>query len=134
MTEDRARCAVTAALLEQGRGIDRLSWLLTAAALLGLLLGRGWPMLPVLAAGLAEGFLAARVGFDAALFRELGRGTLPGPAAMDGALLELGLIPAAKAGRPLAPRMAGARRLLRWQALAAAAQLALLLGAVALPG
>lgn len=134
MTEDRALSAVTGSLLAQGRAIDRLSWLVTAAALLGLCTGRGWPMLPALAAGLVESFLAARVAFDAALFRDLGRGTLPDLGAMDRALTELGLIPAARAGRGLPPRVAGARRLLRLQAIAFGVQLAALLGSLAIPG
>ncbi len=52
-------------------------------------------------------------------------------ASMDAALEQLGLLPAAKRGRPVAARVAGAMRLLRCQVLALAAQvLCVLAGAL----
>jgi hypothetical protein len=136
MTADslaRPLFATTAALLEQGATLDRLSRPLTAASLIGLVL---LPLLgPVTAlslalvglialAGLAELYLALRVGFDAALFRELAEsGEAAELAPLDAGLSRLGLRPAAKAGRPAADRVAGAQRLLRRQAVALAAQL-----------
>jgi hypothetical protein len=58
--------------------------------------------------------------------------TQPGPpdfAGTDGALTRLGLLPAAKRGRPAAARVAGARRLFRFQVLALAIQVLLVPGA-----
>lgn len=136
--------AATADLLGQGRSIDRLSRPITAAALIGLvwLAGPGRPfwtaLAPVLVlvtvAGLAEAYLALRVGFDAALFHRLAGeakdGFLNMPA-FDAAMTRLGLLPGAKAGRPVAERCAGARRLLVAQGVALATQVALaVLGAV----
>lgn len=129
--EDRALFAATAALLDQGRSIDRLSWGLNVAALVALTVAPDsfgmTPLLIVVAIGLLEAFLGARVAFDAGLFRALATGqVLPDLAALDRALLALRLMPAAKAGRPVAARVAGARRLMRWQAMALAAQVAVL--------
>ena len=83
---------------------------------------------PVALLGLGEAYLAMRVGFDAALFRRL---AAPAEAfdlgRLDEALLRLGLIPPAKTGRPIAERIAGARRLLHWQGLMLGLQAALIL-------
>ena len=130
----RQLLATTAALLDMGRTIDRLSRPLTVLALAGLLAPLTVPVpmagmaTLVLAglAGLGAAYTGARVAFDAALFRELatGRGDL---ALLDGALLQLGLLPAHKAGRPLADRLAGAPRLLLRHALLLIVQAAALL-------
>ena len=141
--DERAEAAAIAALLDQAAIIERLSRPLTVAALLILmapaLTGQRWTVaLSVLLAlvalaGLLQGYLALRVRFDAALFARLAEGgALPDLADLDRTLLALGLMPAAKAGRPLGLRIAGARRLFRLQALALAAQVALIvLGTVA---
>ncbi|HEY8873166.1 MAG TPA: hypothetical protein VIM52_09065 [Stellaceae bacterium] len=135
---DRDLAAIAAALLDQGRRADALSRLVTVAALFALMLlptipGRP-PLLlpavlgPVALLGLGEAYLAMRVGFDAALFRRL---AAPAEALdlgrLDEALLRLGLIPPAKTGRPIAERIAGARRLLQWQGLMLGLQAALIL-------
>ena len=122
---------VTAALLDQGRTVDRLSCALTAAAFAVM------AILPALApnlqwthfgfaaaavlAGLVQTYFAIRTGLDAALFRRTAR--TEDFAAIDGALAALGLVPAGKLGRPSAARIAGARALLRWQILALAVQI-----------
>ena len=141
--DERAQAAAIAALLDQAAIVERLSRPLTVAALLILmapaLTGHRWTgALSVLLAlvvlvGVLQGYLALRVRFDAALFARLAEGgALPDLAALDRTLLALGLMPAAKIGRPLGPRIAGARRLFRLQALALAAQVALIvLGTVA---
>jgi len=138
----RQLMATTAALLDQGRRVDRLSRPLTAAALIGLLLWPAFAARPsaatvavlalVALCGLAQTFLAVRVGFDAALFRDLAHEAgSPGLRDLDASLQQLGLMPAAKAGRPLAARAAGARRLLDRQCIALLAQAALaILGAL----
>lgn len=131
MSDDRALFATTAALLDQGRSIDRVAWGLTVAALVALAVAPeslGHAVLAAAAAiGFIEAYLAARVAFDAALFRALGQGQgLADLGAMDRALQALRLIPAAKAGRPAAARVAGARRLMRWQATALGAQVVVL--------
>jgi hypothetical protein len=136
MSDERQLAGVTAALRAQGSGLDRLSRALTAAALIGLLilpasfgLPPGWPaaiLAAVALVGLAELFFAGRVGFDAALFA-----AAPDLAALDRALLALRLMPEARAGRPLAERAQGARRLLYRQGLCLAAQAALILAGAA---
>jgi hypothetical protein len=135
----RALLASTATLLDQGRGLDHFSHLLTVAALLGLVaiavLGVHAPVpaallaLSVLA-GLAEVYLAIRVGFDAGLLRELATDALD-PVELDAALTTMGLMPAAKSGRPIDQRAAGACRLFYRQGATVASQLILfLLGAL----
>jgi hypothetical protein len=142
----RQLLATTAALLDQGRAVDRLSRLVTAAALAGLLLGPLVGHAPpaaiavlalVALAGAAELFFALRVGFDAALFRRLAaEAGAPGFADLDAALVRLALIPSGKAGRPAAERAFGAKRLLVCQGLALIVQIAVALvggAALALP-
>jgi hypothetical protein len=140
---DRDLAAVTGALIAQGRRLHELSCTLTAAALIGLLLAaaafgqQSLPLLAVLAAvaaaGLGECYLAVRTGFDAALLRRLAddddgfdRDRL------DAALLQLRLMPPGKAARPLAPRLAGARRLFRGQGLLLVLQVVLIVAAAAI--
>jgi hypothetical protein len=128
--------AATAALLDQGQAIDRLSRLLTAGTLIGLVAMQlyqvGVPLAATVAialvalAGLAQTYLAIRVGFDAALFRQLAAGA-PDLADFDGAMVRLGLLPAANKGRPLEARIAGARHLFLRQAGALALQVVLIL-------
>ena len=142
MTEparDLLLCA--AALLDQGRIVDRLSRTLTGAALIGMLIypaiatpiprmAIGFVVLVTLA-GLTEAYFAIRVRFDAALFHQLASA----PEALDfagtdAALTRLGLLPAMKHGRSAEARVVGARRLLGFQILALVAQvLAVLVGA-----
>jgi hypothetical protein len=135
---DRDLAAVAAALLDQGHRADGLSRLMTAAALVALMIlpavpGRWSVLLPVMVGvvalvGLSEAYLAMRVGFDAALFRRLAGD--PGGFdlnRLDSALLRLNLVPPAKTGRPFAERVTGARRLLQWQGRMLALQTALIL-------
>lgn len=134
---DRSLLTVMAALLTQGRTLDHLSRLLTAGALFGLLahavVNDADPVLVTVAllvaalAGFVQTFYAVRVGFDAALFRQLGE-TATDLSALDSALQRLGLLPADKAGRPLEARIAGARALLRTQAAMLIVQIAVVLG------
>lgn len=122
---ERDLAAVAAALLDQGRRVDSLSRAITVAALIGLLLAPtipGWPPLllamlaPAAVLGLVEVYLAVRVGFDAALFHRLAAAPeMFDPGRLDRALSRLGLVPPDKIGRPMAGRIAGARRLLVWQ-------------------
>lgn len=134
--------AAKAALLDQGRTLDALSRLLTVLAL-GALLAipllelsfpeAQWTLFGAVAAGLVQLLLALRVGFDAALFRELARtpvGDKLDLKGLDDALSTLRLVRSGKAGRPLEPRLAGARKLLRLQMLALVVQLVLMLAAV----
>jgi hypothetical protein len=91
------------------------------------------PSLPValvvIGLGVAQAWLAVRVGFDAALLRDVANRTQF--AALDAALVALDLIPPEKAGRPLDERLRGAMRLMRLQGLCLGAQiLVLILGAL----
>ena len=138
-TRDLLLCA--AAFLDQGRTIDRLSRLLTAAALIAILIGPALATQPpwmligsavlVTLAGFAETYVAIRVGFDAALFRQVANASeTPAFAGTDTALTQLGLLPATKKGRPAGARVAGARRLFGFQILFLVAQvLSVLAGA-----
>jgi hypothetical protein len=74
------------------------------------------------------------VGFDAALFYRLASAPEPVDFAdLDQALTDLDLLPAPKRGRPADARIAGARRLMRFQILAVLAQVfAIAGGALAL--
>ena len=117
--------AAAADLLDQGQIANRLSVAATAIALGVLLL----PLVPTSEAtaptaaavaiiGIVELFLAARVALDAVLFRRLANDAASerlDVAAFDAALLALKIMPADKAGRPIAKRFAGARRLLLLQ-------------------
>lgn len=123
--EDRAACSVVAALLGRGSSLHRLALLFAAFALLASLgLAYASPgatpyaaaitALAVLAS-LGETYLAMRVAFDAELFRNLSTGALD-LTTLDAGMRFLAAIPAAKLGRPLEQRVAGAARLLRLQA------------------
>lgn len=96
----------------------------SAATLASLALGVG-----ALAAGLAALWLGLRVAFDAPIFarwaRDAAAGTLDLPA-FDAAMVRRRLMPAAKAGRSLAARIAGATGLARRQVVMLALHLTLL--------
>lgn len=124
------------ALLRQGGIIDRLSRLLTVTSL-GLLVGGSILVIlsPTLAAmlllavlaGIAQTYFAIRVGFDAALFDRLRQSATVDLAALDAALVQLGLLPTDKTGRPIALRITGAQRLFYRQGMALLIQIAILL-------
>jgi hypothetical protein len=132
----QAMLQTASALLQQGQIIDRLSRLLTVSAVV-LLIGASAfrvaspPLAVALAlavlAGVAEAYYAVRVGFDAVLFDRLGGPGAMDLAALDAALVQLGLSPASNSGRPLEQRIAGAQRLLYKQAAAFVIQVAILL-------
>jgi hypothetical protein len=136
----RQLIAAAACLLDQGRVVDGLSRLLTATALLVVMLLTVLPANPqklptailgaVALLGVVETFFAIRVGFDAALFRWLA--AEPRAADVDGidtALIRLGLIAERRAKRSAAERIAGASRLLYRQASMLGLQLALIVAA-----
>ena len=135
--------AVIARVLGLGCRLDQLSRVLTLVSVIGLigpgLMGFHPPvtvrsaLAGAAAAGLTELWFALRVGLDAGIFGDLAdvnQATDWRP--VDSGLGLLGLMPPAKAGRPLAPRIAGALRLLRCQAGALAVQLLCLAVAAAL--
>ncbi|MEA2885227.1 MAG: hypothetical protein QOH32_4483 [Bradyrhizobium sp.] len=124
------------ALLQQGRAIDRLSRLLTVAALVLLIgasaVGVASPALAValalaVLAGVAEAYYAIRVGFDAALFDRLREVATIDLAALDVALVQLGLLSASRSGRSLEQRIAGGQRLFYEQGAVFLIQVAILL-------
>lgn len=140
-SSDRDVLASTAALLDQGERIDRISRAVTVTALVTLaafgVFDVAKPLAAVLLAasaltGVAALYLAIRVGFDAALFHRMADAPeAPDFAKLDGALTMLGLLPAGKAGRPLSQRTHGACRLFRGLAgLAAAQTILFLIGAI----
>ena len=134
--EAQAMLEVASALLRQGRTLDRLSRLVTVAALVLLIGARGFgvgsPALVValavaVLAGLAEVYYAIRVSFDADLFDRLRDPARMDFASLDTALVQLGLLPASRSGRPLEQRIAGAQRLLYKQGAALMVQIVVLL-------
>jgi len=142
MSEPTRELLLCAALfLDQGRTVDRLSRLLTASALVAMLIGPAmatrppwvliWSAALVTLAGLVEIYFAIRVGFDAALFNHVANASEAADfVSTDAALAQLGLLPDTKRSRPAGARIAGARRLFRWQTLFLAAQvLSVLAGA-----
>ncbi len=119
---ERAACAVCADFLTTSRRWSVLAWGLVLAALMGLALHAspwGDRQLVWLAAlfvlALIECYLSVRVALDARLFDRLADATLPSLQDLDNALLQVFVVRGHKAGRALAPRIAGARRLYRWQ-------------------
>ncbi len=133
----RTLLATTAALLDQGRLVDALSRILTAAALVGMML---WPAfatragLPFLIAllvaifGAGQLYLAMRVRFDAALFRRLARQEGTGAFDdLDSALRILDLVPKTKAYQDPIQRAMGAKDLLFRQGMTLMGQIGLIL-------
>lgn len=121
-TAECADCAVCASLLDTGRLWSGLAAVSALAVLLSLAAPGCRPLAThapallsaLLATGVAERVLASRVHLDARLFAQLARADLPGLPALDAALRQVLNVPADKAGRSLAPRIAGAKRLYRW--------------------
>jgi hypothetical protein len=132
--------AAAADLLDQGATINRLSRPLTIAV--GLIIGLGVELgallvaglLLVALAGLAETYLAIRIGFDAKLFRRLAEGDDPAAALgrLDAALIELGVLTESNPERAIEQRASSARRLLVLQGSALVLQVAVVLLATAL--
>lgn len=101
-------------------------WITLAAAAVATL-----HMLPAalllcsVAAGLCQGYYAARIGFDAALLDASADAGTQAAAMIDRSLLTLGLLPAARCGRDWAARWQGMRALCRGQGWALLMQLLL---------
>lgn len=128
--EAAAQAAIAAAFLALGRSLERCSQLLTAAALVALVVAplatpARLGLYLAVAAGLAAQFFALRTAFDRPLFAAWAdRWQKPAAdptgdlMAFDAALAAAGLRPAATGSlRSLADRIDGARRLLRRQGL-----------------
>jgi len=144
MTENalpRDIAAAAADLLDQGAIINRLSRPLTVAALIGLIVGLGVELgallvaglLLVTLAGLAETYLAIRIGFDAKLFRRLAEGNDPVSTLgrLDTALIKLGVLTESHPERAIEQRASSARRLFILQGSALVLQVAVVLLATA---
>lgn len=128
------QAGLAAALMGLGRQLDGASRVLSACALIALVLKTGTPavwcaLLLVIIAGVAELGYALRCAFDAPLFADWARRwqaaeaqPLSDLAAFDLALAESRLRAAPPNTRPLEERIAGARRLLRRQAQCLALQ------------
>ena len=110
--DERADCAVCAALLHASRVWQ---WLALVAVPLGATAAAlpaprlAW-LVALAALALLERWLAGRVALDARLFDGLAAGGLSLDG-LDAALRRVLAVPAGKMRRPLAPRIAGARRL-----------------------
>lgn len=121
--DQRAEAAVAADLLAHGAVVHHLSMALTTVGVVALpLVAMARPNVVAMAlatlavvAGIAELWFGLRVAFDARIFRRLAWAGAAGGlsvAAFDAAMAAVGLMPAGKAGRPLADRVRGAMRLL----------------------
>jgi len=118
---ERAACAVCADWLATSTAVGLVAWFAVAAALAGLATGGApHPVLLLVPLAVFERFLAVRVALDARLFDRLATGSLASLDDLDTGLQQTLSVPTSKAGRPLAPRLAGARRLYRWQTVATA--------------
>ena len=133
--------AVDATRLQSMARHLRFGTVMTAATMLGLVvaaLGATAATRPALvlsallgsgAAGLSGLWLGIRTGFDALIFARWARDAASGRldlGAFDAAMVRRGLMPAAKAGRNIDARIAGATGLLRRHALMLAIQIGLL--------
>lgn len=124
------------ALLRSLRWASLLSVLLTSTALHALIaqsmgsMHRTWLMVIAFVAGLVEVYVAIRVEFDARLLDRLADADREQWRAFDAAMMQLGLLSPATAGRGLAERLRGMRRLARLQIALLALQAVLLLVAV----
>ena len=115
---DRAACAVCADWLGTAPAVSLIAWLAVAAALAGLATGGApHPIVLLVPLAIAERYLAVRLALDARLFARLADGTLSTVGDLDSGLQQVFRLPAGKTGRPLAPRIAGARRLYRWHTI-----------------
>jgi hypothetical protein len=140
---ERDVCHICAARLHGQRPVAAFGLALGSIAMVALLgmlllsarmgshLGVGWPGLQSAAAGawavvcllgLFERVLATRLSIDERLFEQLGAERIDGLQAMDKALLQLQLIPQAKASRSLDERVAGTMALLRHHSTVVLAQ------------
>jgi hypothetical protein len=118
-TDERVLCATTARWLQAcTAALGGLGAVSVLAAVLVLLAGLPLPGLAaaVLLLALAERVLALRTRFDAGLFADLAQGPCT-PDLLDTALEGLGLRARRATSRPLADRVAGARRLTQQHAL-----------------
>ena len=135
-TELSWSAAIAGAVLRRGAMVHAASLVLTMAALLTSVAmafvtakpGAAWLSvgIAVVLLGAVEFWLAGRVALDAELFDTIAAkgADLEG---FDRAMLALGLMPAHRANRALGLRIRGALRLIKLQALALAAQVAVLL-------
>lgn len=122
-TGERASCAVCADWLATGALWSHAALLAMLAVLLAAATGTRLGSTPgvliaLLSLGMIERYLALRVALDSRLFGRLAQGYLPGLPALDTALQRVLSVSAAKAGRGLPARIAGARRLYRAQVIA----------------
>lgn len=136
-TQDRADCAALAALLAGQDTLARWSLWLSALALAALCFvpAREATTLPLAVAallGLPERYLAFRLRLDQRLFDALAAGRIADLAALDRSLAHIGLRAAPEGGtRPLADRLRGTHRLVRWHASIVVVQSLVFLAAVA---
>jgi len=128
--DDAWSAAIAAAVLRRGTMIHTASLLLLGIAVIvgaaaradvAFLIAAG----AIVALGVVEFWLAARVALDADLFDTIAarRADLAG---FDRAMRRLDLMPPGKSGRPIDARIRGALRLLKLQASALGLQLAVL--------
>jgi hypothetical protein len=120
---DRTACAVCADLLATGSHWAHAGRLLVLTGVISIVVNAHnmgdtavlMILFVLLALGLVQQTLGVRVALDARLFDRLARGDITDLPALDAALQQLFSLPAGKLGRPLTPRIAGARRLYQFQ-------------------
>ncbi|MGD9881846.1 MAG: hypothetical protein AB7F22_16510 [Reyranella sp.] len=128
--DDAWSAAIAAAVLRRGAMVHIASLVLSAAAIVVGAAARAdvaflIAACIIVALGVVEFWLAARVALDAELLDALAarHADLAG---FDGAMQRLHLMPPGKAGRPIGARIRGALRLLKLQAAMLGLQLAVL--------
>ena len=131
--DDRSTCAALAGLLRAAALLAGWAFALMCMATLVLALtARSLPAASIVGfgaavvLGLLERYFAVRLRYDEALFDGLARGTVASLQSLDHALAALGLREASST-RPLAERVQGTRRLMRWHAIVVACQSAVFL-------
>ncbi len=121
--DERARIIVTARLLRAAATIDWLSTGLTLLGAVALAAGLHGPVAAAatVAIGVVAKVYGVRIAFDARLLEDVAADRLS-TSDLDAALGAMKLAPPDKAGRPWLDRCRGAMRLVRYCALATAAQ------------
>lgn len=130
---DNAAAMVMAALLSTGRIVHHFALVVFAITVVTLAMLKppalgNWAVASLVIVA-TETYLAMRVSLDARLFRWLAQEKPVPLTALDAGLAAVGLRAATSDVRPLAGRLAGARRLMAYQ-VAATAAAALLLAAM----
>lgn len=129
--QERAEALVTARFLHVAERSDLMATCIVVVAVMALVLRRAEPIMAVVAivSGIAARYFGARIAVDRRLFADLGEARLT-PAELDGALASMRLQSVEEAGRSIAERSRGARRLVFGHAAAVMLEVTAMVAAV----